>query len=58
MRGFLIRAVLVCIVVIALKLLKVIKWSWWAVLAPIWVPSVVVLVILATGVMIVSMRRK
>jgi len=33
------------IVFIVLKLLGVIDWSWWWVLAPIWIPVVIVLVL-------------
>lgn len=29
---------MLAIVFIALKLMKVITWSWWWVLAPLWVP--------------------
>lgn len=36
---------LLAIVFIALKLGGVIVWSWWWVLAPIWIPWVVVLLI-------------
>jgi len=38
---------LLAIVFIALKLGGVITWSWWAVLAPIWIPWVVVLCLVA-----------
>lgn len=34
------------ILFIALKLTDVIAWSWWWVLAPMWVPSAVVLGVL------------
>lgn len=34
------------IVFITLKLLKVINWSWWWVLAPIWIPIAIVVVCL------------
>ena len=37
---------LLAIVFIVLKLLGVIKWSWWWVLAPIWIPLTIVLLIL------------
>lgn len=33
------------IVFIVLKLLGIIKWSWWWVLAPIWIPIIIVLVL-------------
>ncbi len=35
------------IVFIALKLMGIITWSWWWVLAPLWAPLAVVLVIAA-----------
>ena len=35
------------ILFIALKLTHVINWSWWWVLAPLWIPAVVVLGIIA-----------
>lgn len=35
------------ILFIALKLTHVIDWSWWWVLAPIWLPTVIVLVIIS-----------
>ena len=33
------------IVFIVLKLCKVIDWSWWWVLSPIWIPIVVALIL-------------
>ena len=33
------------LIFITLKLLGVIAWSWWWVLAPIWIPSAIVIVI-------------
>lgn len=38
---------LLAIVFITLKLIDKIDWSWWWVLAPIWIPCVIILVILA-----------
>lgn len=32
---------MLAIVFIALKLMKVITWSWWWVLAPLWVPALI-----------------
>lgn len=37
---------LLTIVFITLKLLNVIDWSWWWVLAPLWIPTSIVLIIL------------
>ena len=41
------------ILFIALKLTHVIDWSWWWVLAPIWIPIVVVLGIIAIVAIVV-----
>ena len=38
---------LLAIVFITLKLCNVIAWSWWWVLAPLWIPAAVVIFILA-----------
>jgi hypothetical protein len=38
---------LLAIVFITLKLTGYIDWSWWWVLAPLWIPIVIVFVILA-----------
>lgn len=37
---------LLAIVFIVLKLTKVINWSWWWVVSPLWLPIALVLVIL------------
>ncbi len=37
---------LLTIVFIVLKLLNVIKWSWWWVLSPIWISFVIALVVI------------
>lgn len=34
------------LIFITLRLLEVITWSWWMVLAPMWIPVVFVLIIL------------
>lgn len=41
---------------IALKLLKVISWSWWWVLSPIWI-SIILVIVLAILTVIVDKRR-
>ena len=49
------------ILFIALKLTHVIDWSWWWVLAPLWIPVAVVLgiiVIVAIVVLIVKLIKK
>jgi len=48
------------ILFIALKLTSVIDWSWWAVIAPIWVPAaigVAVLVVMGFWFFILAMRK-
>ena len=49
------------ILFIALKLTHVIDWSWWWVLAPLWIPVAVVLgiiVIVAIVMLIVKVIKK
>lgn len=49
------------ILFIALKLTNVIDWSWWWVLAPLWIPVAVVLgiiAIVAIVIMIVKLIKK
>lgn len=49
------------ILFIALKLTHIIDWSWWWVLAPLWIPVAVVLgiiVIVAIVIMIVKLIKK
>lgn len=38
---------LLLVLFVGLKLAGVIAWSWWWVLSPIWLPSAIVLVIVA-----------
>lgn len=33
------------LIFITLKLLGVIAWSWWWVLAPVWIPSLIILLV-------------
>lgn len=47
---------LLAIVFITLKLCGVIAWSWWWVLAPLWIPAVVILLLLV--ILIVIMASK
>ena len=42
---------------VGLKLTNYIDWSWWWVLAPVWLPAAIVLGILG-GVAIVAMKSK
>lgn len=41
---------LLAILFIAFKLSHIIDWSWWWVLAPIWIPIALVLIFFALGV--------
>lgn len=45
-------ASLLAIVFIVLKLCNVITWSWWWVLAPIWIPFGVALVLIVFGLIL------
>lgn len=38
---------LLALLLIALKIMGYIKWSWWWVLAPIWIQWLIVLIVLA-----------
>jgi hypothetical protein len=38
---------LLAIVFITLKLLDKIDWSWWWVLAPLWIPAIIVVLVIA-----------
>lgn len=42
---------LLTVAFIVLKLCKVINWSWWWVLSPIWILSAVILIVLLTIVL-------
>ena len=37
---------LLTLVFITLKLLNVISWSWWWVLAPVWIPTLIVIALI------------
>ena len=37
---------LLAVAFIVLKLCNVIQWSWWWVLAPLWIPAAIVIVLL------------
>lgn len=43
---------LLAIVFITLKLTSVITWSWWWVVAPLWVPAAFVVVIVLVAVIV------
>lgn len=46
------------IVFIVLKLMNIITWSWWWVLAPIWMPLAVVLIIVGISVLAIHIIDK
>ena len=48
---------LLAVAFIVLKLCKVIDWSWWWVLAPIWIPIGIVMAIALISVVILSWRN-
>lgn len=43
---------LLAIVFIVLKLCNVITWSWWWVLAPIWIPFGVAMILILFGLLL------
>lgn len=47
---------LLTIVFVTLKLLGKINWSWWWVLAPIWIPVAIILAVLLIGLLIIWIR--
>lgn len=50
---------LLCITLIILKLLGLIKISWWIVLAPIWIPFVLLMLyLLVVGLIIRNINKK
>lgn len=46
---------LLAILFIALKLLDKISWSWWWVLAPIWLPTTIALV---AFVLVIALQKR
>lgn len=42
------------VALIVLKLCKVITWSWWWVLAPTWIP--ILILILVVGIMVMKQK--
>ena len=50
---------LLAIVFIALKILGKITWSWWWVLAPVWIPASVGVAILAIiAIIMISFKKR
>jgi hypothetical protein len=48
---------LLTIAFIVLKLCNVITWSWWWVLSPLWIPTALVILILATFLAILLIKQ-
>lgn len=48
---------LLTIAFIVLKLCNVITWSWWWVLSPLWIPTALVILILATFLAIFLIKQ-
>lgn len=49
---------LLTIVFIVLKLTGYIAWSWWLVLAPMWIPVAIILGIIGVGALVVFALSK
>ena len=45
------------VVFIVLKLLKLVNWSWWWVLAPTWITASIYLVLIIITILIYIFRR-
>lgn len=43
---------------IVLKLCKVIDWSWWWVLSPIWISTALTILIVLIGIIVIYVRDK
>ena len=48
---------LLAIAFIVLKLCGVITWSWWWVLAPVWMPIAFLLLIAVIGIIIIVVKK-
>ena len=49
---------LLAIAFVVLKLTKVISWSWWWVLAPIWMPFLIGIIVLAVSIFFISSKGR
>lgn len=50
---------ILCLIFITLKLTGYIAWSWWWVLAPIWIPiSIILVVFVIVGILYVAENNK
>lgn len=43
---------------IVLKLCKVIDWSWWWVLSPIWISTALTMLLVLIGIIVIYVRDK
>jgi hypothetical protein len=43
---------------VALKLCKVIDWSWWWVLSPIWISTALTILVVLIGIIVIYVRDK
>lgn len=48
---------LLTIAFVVLKLTGVIAWSWWWVLAPVWIPTAIVVVFLLIALVVFLVKR-
>ena len=50
---------ILCLIFITLKLTGYIAWSWWWVLAPVWIPiSIIIVVFVIVGMLYVAENNK
>ncbi len=47
---------ILALIFITLKLCKVIAWSWWAVLSPIWLPLTLLIAVLVICLIVAIIR--
>ena len=43
---------------VVLKLCKVIDWSWWWVLSPIWISTALTILVVLIGIIVIYVRDK
>ena len=50
---------ILCLIFITLKLTGYIAWSWWWVMAPVWIPiSIIIVVFVIVGMLYVAENNK
>lgn len=42
---------------VVLKLMKIIDWSWWWVLSPLWISTLVVIVVIAVVFLVIWLKE-